>query len=286
MSYHSIFRPDLFAGQTIIVTGGGSGIGRCTAHELASLGAHVVIAGRDGEKLATVKAEIEAAGGGVTAVPTNIRDEEQVKNLFAQVVAERGVLHGLVNNAGGQFLSPAEMISLKGFTAVVETNLTGTFLMCREAFNQTMHQHGGAIVNMLLDHSRGYPGMAHSGAARAGVENLTKTLAVEWARSGVRLNAVAPGIINSSGLDKYPDFVKQEFLPQAVRDIPFKRMGTESETAAAIVFLLSPAAAYISGETLKIDGAYSLWRKTWEIEDHQNAPAAYNGFVEKDDGQI
>jgi citronellol/citronellal dehydrogenase len=280
MNYSSIFRPNLFTGQTIIVTGGGSGIGRCTAHELASLGAHVVIAGRDEEKLATVKAEIEAAGGSVTAVPTNIRDEQQVKNLFGQVLAERGAVHGLVNNAGGQFISPAEMISLKGFTAVIETNLTGTFLMCREAYNQYMHNHGGAMVNMLIDHWRGYPGMAHSAAARAGIENLTKTLAVEWARSGVRLNAVAPGIINSSGLDKYPDFVKQEFLPQAIKDTPFKRMGTESETAAAIVFLLSPAAAYISGETLKIDGAYSLWRKTWEIEDHNNAPPAYDGFNE------
>lgn len=280
MSYQSIFRPGLFAGQTIIVTGGGSGIGRCTAHELASLGAHVVIAGRDMEKLVVVRQEIEAGGGEVTAVPCNIRDEEQVKNLFTQVLAERGAVHGLVNNAGGQFLSPAEMISLKGFTAVVETNLTGTFLMCREAYNQTMGSHGGAIVNMLIDQGRGYPGMAHSGAARAGVENLTKTLAVEWARSGVRVNAVAPGIINSSGLDKYPDFVKQEFLPKVVQDIPLKRMGTESETAVAIVFLLSHAAAYISGETIKIDGAYSLWRKTWEIDDHQNAPPAFNGFGE------
>lgn len=280
MNYHSIFRPGLFAGQTIIVTGGGSGIGRCTAHELASLGAHVVIAGRDVEKLTAVQSEIEAGGGSVTAVPTNIRDEAQVQELFTRTLAERGAVHGLVNNAGGQFLSPAEQISLKGFTAVVETNLTGTFLMCREAYNQYMHGHGGAIVNMLIDQWRGYPGMAHSAAARAGVENLGKTLAVEWARAGVRVNAVAPGVINSSGLDKYPDFVKQQLLPQVVKDIPFKRMGTESETAAAIVFLLSPAAAYISGETIKIDGAYALWRKTWEIEEHNNAPVAYNGFVE------
>lgn len=278
MTYHSIFRPGLFAGQTIIITGGGSGIGRCTAHELASLGAHVVISGRDGQKLETVRREIVAGGGRATAVVCNIREEAQVAALFTQVLDEQGAVHGLVNNAGGQFLSPAEMISLKGFTAVVETNLTGTFLMCREAYNRYMHNHGGAIVNMLIDHSRGYPGMAHSGAARAGVENLTKTLAVEWARSGVRLNAVAPGVIDSSGLDKYPDFVKTEFLPQVIRDIPYKRMGTEGETAAVIVFLLSPAAAYISGETIKIDGAYSLWRKTWEIEDHENAPPPFDGF--------
>ncbi|MCP4363635.1 MAG: SDR family oxidoreductase [Chloroflexi bacterium] len=279
MTYQSIFRPDLFAGQTIIVTGGGSGIGRCTAHELASLGAHVVISGRTQETLATVKAEIEAEGGSVTAAVCNIREEEQVKALFEQVLAEHGAVHGLVNNAGGQFLSPAEMISKNGFHAVVETNLTGTFLMCREVYNQHMHNHGGTIVNMLIENWRGYPGMVHSGAARAGVENMTKTLAIEWARSGVRLNTVAPGVIDSSGLDKYPDFVKQEFLPQVIQDVPIKRMGTESETAAAIVFLLSPAAAYISGDTIKIDGGYSLWRKTWEIEDHENAPPAYNGFL-------
>lgn len=278
MSYHSIFRPDLFAGQTIIVTGGGSGIGRCTAHELASLGAHVIISGRKQEKLDKVQAEIEEGGGLVTAVACNIREEEQVKALFDQVLAEHERVHGLVNNAGGQFLSPAEFISLNGFHAVVETNLTGTFLMCREAFNRTMSQHGGTIVNMLIDNGRGYPGMAHSGAARAGVENLTKTLAVEWAKAGIRLNAVAPGIIESSGLDNYPEYVREQFLPQAIKDIPLKRMGTESETAAAIVFLLSPAAAYISGETIKIDGAYSLWRKTWEIEDHDRAPRPYNGF--------
>lgn len=278
MSYHSIFRPDLFSGQTIIVTGGGSGIGRCTAHELAAVGAHVVIAGRDPEKLETVRQEISRSGGSISACVCNIREEAQVQALFAQVLAARGAVHGLVNNAGGQFLSPAETISLKGFTAVVETNLTGTFLMCREAYTHYMHAHGGAVVNMLIDHGRGYPGMAHSAAARAGVENLTKTLAVEWAHAGVRINAVAPGIIDSSGLEKYPDYVKKEFLPLVVQDIPYKRMGTESETAAAIVFLLSPAAAYISGETLKIDGAYSLWRKTWVIDDHDNAPDAYDGF--------
>ena len=278
MTYHSIFRPDLFAGQTIIVTGGGSGIGRATAHELASLGAHVVVSGRTLEKLTAVQQEITAAGGKATAVPCNIREEDQVQALFERVLAERGAVHGLVNNAGGQFLSPAEKISQKGFTAVVETNLTGAFLMCREAYNRYMGEHGGAIVNMLMENWRGFPGMAHSAAARAGTDNLTKTLAVEWARAGVRVNAVAPGLIESSGLEQYPEVVRQTLVPQVIQDIPFKRMGTESEVAAVITFLLSPAAAYISGETIKIDGASSLWRKTWEIEDHKNAPTPYNGF--------
>ena len=281
MSYQSIFRPDLFAGQTIIVTGGGSGIGRAVAHELASLGAHVVIAGRKLEKLEGVKAEIEECGGMVTAVSTNIKIEAEVTALFDQVITQHGKVDGLVNNAGGQFASPAEYISLKGWTAVIETNLTGTFLMCREAYNRGMNVNGGAIVNMLMDNSRGFPGMAHSAAARAGIENLTKTLAVEWARSGVRLNAVAPGLINSSGLENYPEAMRP-IIEQTIQDTPAKRMGTESEVAAMITFLLSPAAAYISGESIKIDGAGSLWRKTWLIEDHKNAPIPYNGFQDND----
>ncbi len=277
MTYHSIFRPDLFAGQTYIVTGGGTGIGRAVAHELASLGAHVVLAARTEANLARVAAEIAAAGGAASYVVANIREEEQVAALFDHVLAERGQLHGLVNNAGGQFISPAEMISLKGWRAVVETNLTGTFLMCREAFNRHMGQHGGAIVNMLIEMWRGFPGMAHSAAARAGIENLTKTLAVEWARAGVRVNAVAPGLISSSGLERYPEAVRP-MIEQNVRDIPLKRMGTEAEVSAAIVFLLSPAAAFITGESIRIDGGGSLWRKTWEVPEHGNGPAGYEGF--------
>ena len=275
--YRSIFHPGLFAGQTILVTGGGTGIGRAVAHELASRGAHVVLAARTEENLIRVQEEIEAAGGAASRCVCNIREEEQVRALFDFVLAERGKLHGLVNNAGGQFLSPAEMISLKGWRAVVETNLTGTFLMCREAFNRHMSDHGGAMVNMLIEMWRGFPGMAHSAAARAGIENLTKTLAVEWARAGVRVNAVAPGLIASSGLERYPEAARP-MIEQNVRDIPLKRMGTEAEVSAAIVFLLSPAAAFITGESIRIDGGGSLWRKTWEVPEHGNAAAGYEGF--------
>lgn len=279
MKYHSIFRDGLFAGQTILVTGGGSGIGRAVAHELAALGAHVAISGRNEEKLERVVEEIRAAGGSVSAHLGNIRVEDEVISLVSKVIEERGAIHGLVNNAGGQFLSPAEMISAKGWNAVVETNLRGTFLMCRETFNRYMEAHGGVIINMLIEMWRGFPGMAHSAAARGGVEVLTKTLAVEWARAGVRVNAVAPGLIASSGLDNYPEAVRP-FIEQSIRDTPLKRMGTESEVAATIVFLLSPAAAYISGESVRIDGASSLWRKTWEVPEHTNAPATFDGFIE------
>jgi citronellol/citronellal dehydrogenase len=279
MRYKSIFRPGLFAGQTIVITGGGTGIGRATAHELGSLGAHVALAGRKLANLERVRDEIVAAGGGASIRVCDIRDPEQVAGLFEMVLAERGAVHGLFNNGGGQFLSPAEQISPKGWRAVVETNLTGTFLMCQEAFRRSMGARGGAIVNMLIENGRGFPGMAHSAAARAGVENLTRTLAVEWARAGVRVNAVAPGLIRSSGLDTYGEAVRP-FLEQARQDIPAKRLGTESEVAAAVTFLLSPAAAYISGETIKIDGASSLWRKTWEIPEHGNAPPPFQGFDE------
>ncbi|WP_374686020.1 SDR family oxidoreductase [Promineifilum sp.] len=280
MHYRSIFRNDLFSGQTYLVTGGGTGIGRAVAHELASLGAHVVLAARTEENLIKTATEIREAGGAASHVVCNIREEEQVAALFERVLAERGALHGLVNNAGGQFVSPAETISLKGWRAVVETNLTGTFLMCRVAFNRHMEAHGGAIVNMLIEMWRGFPGMAHSAAARAGIENLTKTLAVEWARAGVRVNAVAPGLIASSGLDRYPEAVRP-MIEQNVRDIPLKRMGTEAEVSAAIVFLLSPAAAFITGESIRIDGGGSLWRKTWEVAEHGNAPAEYSGYLEE-----
>lgn len=278
IKYNSIFRDNLFAGQTIIVTGGGSGIGRATAHELAALGAHVVIAGRTQAKLDRVQQEIEAAGGSVSTAVFNLRKEDEIKALIAGVLEARGAIHGLVNNAGGQFVSPAEFIRTKGWNAVIEANLTGTFLMCREVYNRCMNEHGGVIVNMLIEMWRGFPGMAHSAAARAGIENLTKTLAVEWAKSGVRVNAVAPGLIESSGLENYGEEMRP-FIEQAIKDIPMKRMGTESETAAAIVFLLSPGASFISGESIKIDGASSLWRKTWLLEDHDNAPKPFDGFT-------
>ena len=211
MAYNSIFRAGLFAGQTVIVTGGGTGIGRAIAHELASLGAHVVLAARKIENLEKVREEIVEAGGSASAITCNIRKEEEIVALFDQVLAERGAVQGVVNNGGGQFLSPAEFISTKGWHAVVETNLTGTFLMCREAFNRYMGQNGGAIVNILMENWRGFPGMAHSAAARAGALNLTKTLAVEWAKAGVRINSVAPGLIDSSGLQQYPAEVRPFF---------------------------------------------------------------------------
>jgi len=255
--YRSVFRPGLFEGRTVWVTGGGSGIGRCTAHELASLGARVVISGRSSDKLQRVAAEIAEDGGRCETIAFDIRDEEAVKGGVGEMLAKVGPITGLVNNAGGQYPAPLMAIAKKGFDAVVANNLTGGFLMMRELFNQCLQQHGGAIVNMTADFRNGMPGMGHSGAARAGMANLTATAAFEWAHAGVRVNAVAPGWIASSGMDTYGGAMKS-FIPKLKNHVPLRRLGVEAEVSAAIVFLLSPAASFITGVTLQIDGAASL----------------------------
>jgi citronellol/citronellal dehydrogenase len=274
--YRSVFRPGLFAGQLVWVTGGGSGIGRCVAHELASLGARVVISGRSADKLARVAAEIAEDGGTCHTTAFDIRDEEAVKAGVAAVVAEHGPIHGLVNNAGGQFPAPLMMISKKGFDAVVANNLTGGFLMMREVFLQSMQQHGGSIVNMTADFRNGMPGMGHSGAARAGMSNLTATAAFEWAHAGVRVNAVAPGWIASSGMDTYGGAMRG-LIPKLKNHVPLRRMGEEAEVSAAMVFLLSPAAAFITGVTLQIDGAASLGSEIFPLG-ATSASRPFDGF--------
>lgn len=268
MSYRSVFRPGLFSGQTHIVTGGGSGIGRCAAHELAALGAHVVLIGRSVERLEATAAEIREDGGECSFHSVDIRDEAGVQAVVAAILAERGAIHGLVNNAGGQYPSPVASISKKGWEAVVANNLTGGFLFAREVYNQYMGEHGGSIVNIVADMWRGMPGMAHSGAARAGMLNLTETAAVEWARSGVRVNAIAPGFIASSGMDRYDPAFTQVVIPQMSATIPARRMGDEDEISGAIAFLLSPAASYTTGACLCIDGGSSLNTKLFPLVDH------------------
>ena len=274
--YRSVYRSDLFAGQVLWVTGGGSGIGRCVAHELASLGGTVVISGRTQDKLDRVAAEITEDGGLCETLAFDIRDEEAVKAAVAGVVGKHGAIHGLVNNAGGQFPAPLMAISKKGFDAVVANNLTGGFLMMREVFNQGMQQHGGAIVNMTADFRNGMPGMAHSGAARAGMANLTQTAAYEWAHAHVRVNAVAPGWVASSGMDTYGGAVKA-MIPKLKHHVPMRRLATEAEVASAIVFLLSPGASFITGVTIQIDGGSSLGSAIYPSIDHAGSPP-YNGF--------
>jgi len=274
--YASVFRPGLFSGQVHWVTGGGSGIGRCVAHELASLGATVVISGRSQDKLDRVAAEITEDGGRCDSTAFDIRDEEAVKAGVAAVLARHGPVAALVNNAGGQFPAPLAAISRRGFDAVVANNLSGGFLMMRELFVQSMQQHGGAIVNMTADFRNGMPGMGHSGAARAGMSNLTMTAAYEWAHAGVRVNAVAPGWIASSGMDTYGGAMKA-LLPTLKRHVPLKRLGLEAEVSAAIVFLLSPGASFITGITLQIDGAASLGNPTFPLAEASKS-LPFDGF--------
>ena len=274
--YRSVFRAGLFDGRVAWVTGGGSGIGRCVAHELASLGATVVVSGRTAARLDTVVAEIGADGGRAEALPFDIRDEDAVKASVAEVVRRHGRIDALVNNAGGQFPAPLAAISKRGFDAVVSNNLTGGFLMMREAYLQSMQKHGGASVNMTADFRNGMPGMGHSGAARAGMANLTMSAAYEWASSGVRVNAVAPGWVASSGMDTYQGAVRA-LIPKLKAHVPLRRLATEAEVAAAIVFLLSPAAAFITGVTLQIDGGASLGSAVFPSVDHDRS-VPYDGF--------
>jgi citronellol/citronellal dehydrogenase len=273
--YRSVFSPGLFAGQRAWVTGGGSGIGRCVAHELASLGAQVLISGRTEDKLKRVAAEIAEDGGQCEWRVFDIRDEAAVKQQVAAAL-QAGPITALVNNAGGQFPAPLEAISRNGFDAVVSNNLTGGFLMMRELYTQCLREHGGAIVNMTADHKLGMPGMAHSGAARAGMANLTMSAAFEWAAAGVRVNAVAPGWVASSGMDTYGGATKA-LIPKLKHHVPLRRLATEAEVSAAIVFLLSPAAAFITGVTLPIDGGAGLGSPVFPRVDHHNS-RPFEGF--------
>jgi len=274
--YRSIFRADLFAERVMLITGAGSGIGRCTAHELAELGATVVLCGRTAERLFDVQAELARMGAVASVQVLDVRDAEQVKHCVERTLLEHGRLDGLVNNAGGQFWSAMENISPNGFDAVTRTNLSGGFFLMQEAYRQWMASHGGAIVNVTAAIGRGLPGFAHSGAARAGMRNLTETAAVEWARSGVRVNSVAPGMIASSGFDRYGEPVAGR-IRQYAKTIPMQRFGVVAEVSVAIVFLLSPAASFITGMELRVDGGGTHASGNWQLDAHDNS-TPYDGF--------
>src|ERR1700677_2617715 len=260
MSYNSIYRRDLFRDHIVVITGGGSGIGRCTAHELASLGAHVAIVGRNEAQLERVRCEIESDGGSISAHAADIRDEHAVIATVERVLTDHGRIDGLVNNAGGQYRAPMKTISTKGFDAVLRTHLSG------------------GLISMLAGIWHGWPHFSHSAAARGGMLTLSECAATEWADAGVRVNPVAPGSIASQGLDTYEDkdtvFIRNDLTP----GIPLQRFGTEAEVSAAIVYLLSPAASYITGSCIRIDGgAPNARRGWWDLQPAKNN-VAFDGF--------
>ncbi|HXV53491.1 MAG TPA: SDR family oxidoreductase [Solirubrobacterales bacterium] len=256
-----IFAPGLLEGRVCVVSGAGTGLGRESALELARLGATVIGCGRRSEPLDGM---VEAAGplpGSAEAVAMDIRDEQAVESLFERVVERHGRVDVLVNNAGGQFLSPAEAISPKGFRTVVELNVVGTWLMTHAAATKAMiPQEHGKVLSVTLSPHNGMPGMVHSGAARAAVENMMRTLSVEWARFGIRTCAIAAGQFATETLrTKYP----KEVVEAVPRTVPLGRLGTEEEMAWLIAYLASPAGDFFSGATITIDGARDNWFGSW-----------------------
>jgi citronellol/citronellal dehydrogenase len=248
-----------------IVSGGGSGLGRATALELAALGAQVVVCGRRVEPLEETAAAAE--GGRVEAQACDIREEDQVEALVDGVLERHGQIDLLVNNAGGQYLTPAEDITPKGFRTVIRLNVEGTWLMTHTVATRAMipvgpngHRRGGKIVNVTLSPHHGLPGMAHSSAARAAVENLTRVLSIEWARFGIRLTAVAPGpMATETMMTKYPKPV----VEGVAGTVPLQRMGTEEEFAWLVAYIASPGGDYLSGAILTLDGARDNWFGPW-----------------------
>jgi NAD(P)-dependent dehydrogenase (short-subunit alcohol dehydrogenase family) len=275
MAESRIFAPGLLDGQVCLVSGAGSGLGRATALELASLGAIVVGCGRRAEPLEETARLIADGGGRGEAVAADIRDEEAVERLVDGVIERHGRLDVLVNNAGGQFMSPAEAISPKGFRTVIELNVQGTWNMTHAAATKAfIPQRSGKVISVTISPHHGMPGMAHSGAARAAVENLTRTLSVEWARFGIKLCSIAAGQFDTEVLrTKYPKQVSEN----VARTVPLGRLGTPEEMAWLIAYVASPAGDFVSGTVLTLDGARDNWFGSWPpagAADAEGAPLA------------
>ena len=256
----TLFAPDVLAGQVAIVTGGGSGLGRATAIELTACGARVVVCGRRLEPLEETAGMCEA--GRCDALTCDIREEDQVAALVDAVLERHGRVDLLVNNAGGQFLTPAEEITPKGFRTVIRLNVEGTWLMSHAVATKAMipEGRGGKIVNVTLSPHHGLPGMAHSSTARAAVENLTRVLSIEWARFGITLTALAAGHFATETLrTKYPKAV----VDGVAGTVPLGRLGTEEEFAWLVAFVASPGGDYMSGSVVTTDGARDNWFGPW-----------------------
>ncbi|MDH3728151.1 MAG: SDR family oxidoreductase [Myxococcales bacterium] len=257
-----VYADQLFADEVVLITGGGTGIGLASATEMGRLGAKVAICGRRPEPLQEAVTVLGSQGIDAFGAPCDIREPEMIDTLLDAVLERFGRIDVLINNAGGQFPTLAEALSAKGFHAVIRNNLVGTWAMTHAVANKAMiPQKRGRIVNVIANVIRGFPGMVHTGAARAGVDNMTKTLAVEWAMHGIRTNAVAPGVIVTSGTKQYPP----ELLDSAEKANPLHRLGTAEEVSHLITYLASRYADFITGQTFYIDGGASIWGEQWEV---------------------
>jgi NAD(P)-dependent dehydrogenase (short-subunit alcohol dehydrogenase family) len=256
----TVFRDDLLAGQVFLVSGGGSGIGRGMAYLLARLGADIMICGRRAEKLEETAAGIRKhLGRDVGTHAMTIREPDQVEALIDATFARFGRLDTLVNNGGGQFPQAAIDFTPKGWLAVIDTNLNGTWYMMQAAARQWRERgQGGHIVNIVATVWRGMPQVAHTCAARAGVIYLSKTVATEWAPLGVRVNCVAPGAIATDGLNVYPDGVPERFASTN----PLKRLGDVYDVAEAVVYVSASSGKFVTGEVVVVDGGHSAWGDT------------------------
>jgi citronellol/citronellal dehydrogenase len=258
------FAEKLFENQVVLITGGGTGIGLSTARRFAALGAKVAIGSRKQQNIDTGLAALGEDGPSERyfGQVLDTREPEKVDAFVDAVLAKFGKIDVLINNAGGQFPSAAANLAPKGWDAVIRNNLNGTWYVTHAVANKAMlPARRGRIVNVIAQMWRGFPGMAHTGAARAGVDNLTKSLAVEWAPWNIRVNAVAPGFIRTSGTDQYPP----EILEKALRASPMRRGGTPDEVAKIIIFLASFENDFVTGETWYVDGGQKLWGDVWEV---------------------
>jgi len=256
------FRDGYLAGKVAIVSGAGSGIGKATAFWFARLGAKLVICGRDKERLEHTASELRTMGTEVLAQQITIRDVDQVNALYDTAYGTFGTVDILVNNAGGQFPQAAIDFSPKGWNAVIDTNLNGSWYMMQNAARRWRDANrSGTIVNVVTVVWRGMPGLAHTCAARAGVIYLSKTLAIEWAPLNIRVNCVAPGIIATEGMNVYSEEARQD-MPNSN---PMKRFGQPEDVANAICYLAGDTGSFITGEVLVVDGGNQVWGDQWTI---------------------
>ena len=261
-SYPTVYRHDLFVGRRVLVTGGGSGLGKAMAWLFGRLGAKVLIAARRPEQLEAAAAPMRDAGLAIETALCNIRDPASVEALFAGPVAVGGGIDILINNAGGQYPQDAIDLSAKGWSAVIDTNLNGTWSMMQAAARAWRHDgRGGSIVNIVTVVDRGMPGIAHTCASRAGVIGLVKTVAVEWCAYDIRVNCVAPGAIATEGMRVYSEEARKSYL----RSNPMLRFGDAMDVAEASVYLAGPSGKYITGEVLTVDGGGRYWGEFWAI---------------------